>query len=124
MQFKLAQTYRYWWPVTVRVPDPENPGQIIEQQLKVQLVPLSQKDLDAAQDESVKLKTVREVNEHGIGQLLRVVRNWEGVVDDAGEPVPFTEDGLRLALQHAWFRAGIQKALHESQNGEAARLGN
>lgn len=27
-----------------------------------------------------------------------------------------------MALQHAWFRTGIQRALVESQNGEAPRL--
>lgn len=124
MQFKLARSYRYWWPVTVRVPDPENAGKIIEQTLKVQLEPLPQDELDAAQEESAALKTMREVTDHGIRQIQRVITNWDGVVDAAGDPVPFSDEMLKQALQHVWFRAGIQKALAESQNGEAARLGN
>lgn len=124
MQFKLAETYRYWWPVTVRVPDPANAGKILEQSLRVQLEPLPQADLDAALEDSLKLKTGREITAHGIRQVQRVVTNWDGVVDEKGAPVPFSDAMLEQALQHAWFRVAIQKALAESQNGEEARLGN
>ncbi len=124
MQFKLAKTYRYWWPVTVQIPDPETPGKIIEQQLKIEFEPMAQADLTTAQEESAKLKTLREVTDHGIRQIKRVICNWDGVVDDDGKPVPFTAEALEQALQHAWFRTGINKALSESQNGEEARLGN
>ena len=124
MQFKIAKTYRYWWPVTVHAPDPQNAGKIIEQNLKVQLEPLPQDELTAAQEESAAFTRMRDVTDHGIRIMHRVVKNWDGVVDESGEPVPFTEEMLDLAMQHSWFRAGIQKALAESQNGEEARLGN
>ncbi len=124
MQFKLAKTYRYWWPVAVQIPDPATPGKIIEQRLKVEFEPLPQAELMAAQEESAKLATLREVTDHGIRQAKRVVRNWADVVDADGEIVPFSADMLEQALQHAWFRAAIQKALVESQNGEEARAGN
>lgn len=124
MQFKLAPTYRYWWPVTLLVPDPANAGKIVQQEMKAEFEPLPQDELTAAQEESVSLTTMRDVTDHGIRQVKRVVRNWDGVVDDAGNPVPFSEAALEQALQHAWFRKGIQKALVESQNGEEARLGN
>ena len=124
MQFKLAKTYRYWWPVTVQIPDPETPGKIIEQQLKIEFEPMAQADLTTAQEESAKLKTLREVTDHGIRQIERVICDWDGVVDDDGKPVPFTAEALEQALQHAWFRTGINKALSESQNGEEARQGN
>ena len=70
------------------------------------------------------LAQLAHVTDHGIRQVKRVVRNWDGVVDDDGKPVPFTPEALEQALQHAWFRAGINKALSESQNGEEARQGN
>ena len=78
----------------------------------------------AAQEESAKLATLREVTDHGIQQIQRVVKNWSDVVDADGATVPFTPEKLEMALQHAWFRTGIQRALVESQNGEAPRLGN
>ena len=124
MQFKLAKTYRYWWPVKLRVPDPATPGSFTDQELRVEFEPLPQEELTAAQEESAALTTLREVTAHGIRQVKRVVRNWDGVVDDAGNPVPFSDGALEQALQHAWFRAGLQKALADSQNGAAARLGN
>ena len=124
MQFKLAETYRYWWPVTVMVPDPANPGKFLKQELKVELEPLPTDELMAAQELSSSLATMREVTDHGIQQIQRVVKNWSDVVDPDGEIVPFTPEKLEMALQHAWFRAGIQRALVASQNGEAPRLGN
>ena len=36
MKFMLTDTDQYWWPVTVRVPDPENAGQILEQEFEMQ----------------------------------------------------------------------------------------
>ncbi|MGN7870969.1 hypothetical protein [Paracoccus sp. 22332] len=124
MKFKLAKTYRYWWPVTVQMPDPDQPGTILTQELRVLLEPLPQDEVIAVQEESAKLKTVRAVSEHGAASMERVVKDWDGVEDEDGKLVPFTPAMLRQALQHAWFRAGINKALAESQNGEAARLGN
>jgi hypothetical protein len=124
MQFKLAKTYRYWWPVTVRIPDPAAPGEIIEQKFQVELQPMPQDEWLASQEESAKITTLRGVTEHGVSQIKRIVTNWDGVVDDDARPVPYSTEGLEMALQHAWFRAAIQKALADSQNGEAAREGN
>ena len=123
MRFKLAASYRYWWPVIVRIPDPENPGQFVEQEFKLELEPLSRDEALASQEALVRLRTDREVIDHEIDQTLRVVRNWEGVVDEQGT-VPFSEDAMRQALQHSWFRNAVARAIADSLNGEAARLGN
>lgn len=123
MQFKLAKTHRYWWPVTVRVPDPENAGQIIEQTLRVELEPLPRDEALAAQEAGGTLTTARAAVEHEITQTLRVVRNWDGVVDESGT-VPFSPEAMRAAMQHTWFREAVSRAIADSLNGEAARLGN
>lgn len=124
MQFKLTTTYRYWWPVTVQMPDPERHGQILEQRLKVLFEPLPQADVIAAQEESASLKSLRDITDHGMRHMVRVVKGWDGVVDDDGSEVAFSTSALATALQHAWFRSAINRALTESQNGEAARVGN
>lgn len=123
MQFKIAKTHRYWWPVTVRVPDPENAGQFLEQTLRLELEPLPRTEALAAQEALAELTTGREMVDHENNQTLRVVKNWEGVVDDQGT-VPFSEDALRAALEHSWFRIAAARAIADSLNGEAARLGN
>ncbi|WP_347268182.1 hypothetical protein [Paracoccus sp. (in: a-proteobacteria)] len=123
MQFKLAETYRYWWPVTVRVPDPETPGRFVKQGFRVLFEPLDREAQLAEAEKSAALKTMRELVDHEIENALRVVRNWEGVVGDDGI-LPFSEEMLKRALRHSWFRDGLQQALKESLAGEEARLGN
>lgn len=124
MQFKLSKTHRYWWPVSVSIPDPENPGQFVEQRLKVQFEPLGRDAQLAAQDQAAQLTTLRALADHETEQARRIVKNWEGVIDADGSPVPFTPELLDQALQQAWFRKGVQEALHESMTGDKARLGN
>lgn len=123
MQFKLAKTYRYWWPVAVRVPDPENPGKFLEQQLRLQYEPLS-RDQQVENSEKVQRMGLREIHQFELDQAAAQIKNWEGVVDDAGEIVPFTPELLAQAMQFEWFRKGAVQGLKDSQNGEEARAGN
>jgi len=123
MKFVLAAAVSYWWPVTVRIPDPENAGAVIEQKLKVLFEP---EDQDAALEQAeiyAGLATPKERAEHEHRQLARVVRGWDDVIDEEKKPVPFTEDNFRAALQQRWFRDGLYRGYAESLNGEA-RLGN
>lgn len=124
MQFKLAKTHRYWWPVTVRMPHPTEAGQIVEQQLRVQFEPLPRDEQLAAAERAAQAKSHRELVEIEAETATRVIRNWDGVVDDEGNHVPFDADLLSQALQQSWFRRAVNEALDASQNGEAARLGN
>lgn len=124
MRFKLAKTYRYWWPVTVQIPDTDHPGRFLEQQLRVEFEPLPQDEAIAIDEAGAALRTMREINDHGVQYMRRVVNDWDGVEGTDGKPVPFTAELLEQALQHAWFRTALQRALRESQNGEAAKLGN
>ncbi|TIU36183.1 MAG: hypothetical protein E5W31_10955, partial [Mesorhizobium sp.] len=48
MKFKITDTYTYWWPVDVILPDPEKAGKTIKQSFEVQF-----ESIDA--DESEKL---------------------------------------------------------------------
>lgn len=124
MQFKLAKSHRYWWPVTVRIPDPGNAGQYLEQELKLQFEPLPRSEQIEASEKAASLKTWREIADFEIAQAIRVIRNWDGVVDDSGSLVPFTAEALTAALQHDWFRTAATAALNASMNGEEARKGN
>ncbi|WP_353429034.1 hypothetical protein [Paracoccus denitrificans] len=124
MQFKLAETYRYWWPVTVRVPDPDNAGQILKQKFRVLFEPLDREEQLAEGERAAGLKSMRDLVDHEIQNALRVVKGWDGVVGEGDLLVPFSEEMLRQALRHSWFRDGLQAALKESLAGEEARLGN
>lgn len=124
MQFKLTKTYEYWWPVTVVMPDPKRPGKFIEAKFEALLEPLPLDEQLADLDEDRATATTRENVERNLQRLARTVKGWRGILDEGDEPLPFSDEMLEMALQQAPFRAAIQKALQDSQNGEAARRGN
>ena len=123
-KFILSNSHSYWWPVTVRAPDPENAGQIIEQQLLIQFEPKSRDAQLEAQEKAAKLTSLREIIAHDIAEARDVIRNWDDVIGDDKQLVPFTAANLEMALQQPWFRKAVQAALTESMNGEEARRGN
>lgn len=124
MKFVLVENPTYWWPVTVRVPDPSVAGQTVEQVLEVQFAPRDRDQALERQEYHATLTTDRERAEAEISDMIEIVCGWDGVVDGKGEPVPFSENTLRAALRHSWFRIGLMTALNESLIGKAAKRGN
>lgn len=124
MQFKLTKSHRYWWPVIVRIPDPDNAGRFIEQNLKIQFEPKDRKAQIESQEAAAKLTSLRDIIANDVAEARAIIKNWEGVLDDDGEALPFSQERLDMALQQTWFRKGVQEALAQSMNGEEARLGN
>ena len=124
MKFKLTDKPRYWWPVTVRVPDPENAGAILEQKLKVLFEPQDREEAMAASEAYAKLTSARDKADHEHHQLLAVVKNWDEVEDDDKNPVSFTPEIFMAAVKQSWFRTGVYAAYADSLSGIEARLGN
>ncbi|MCM2431954.1 hypothetical protein [Agrobacterium rosae] len=124
MKFVLAETYSYWWPVTVRAPHPDEPGKILERTLKMLFEPQNREDAIAAQEAHEKLTTQREREAHEVKQLVVVCKNWDDVVDKDGGAIAFTPETLTQALNISWFRQGVYQAYSESLRGDEARLGN
>jgi hypothetical protein len=124
LKFKMSDKPRYWWPVVVRTPDPENAGKVIEQKLKVLFEPQDRDEAVAAAEAYAKLTSPREKAEHEHLQLLAVVKNWDEVEDDDKNPVPFSPEIFLAAVQQSWFRTGVYAAYADSLNGIEARLGN
>lgn len=124
MKFVLGKSDRYWWPVVVRVPDPDRAGQTVDLKLEILLEP---KDQDAAMEDTERLAGIVNIRERASAEravLTDVCKDWRDVVDEDGKPVPFSTDALDAALQKSWFRIGLLRAYGESLSGEAARLGN
>lgn len=124
MKFVLAKTRRYWWPVTVRLPDPEVPGAVIEQVLRLQFEPYARDEQLAAQERAAACSSLAELVENETRDALAQIRNWDDVVGEDGQLVPFTPAALKEALAQSWFRRAVQEALTASLSGEVARLGN
>lgn len=124
MQFILAATATFWWPMFVRVPDPAQAGAITEQELKVQLIWIDEDEQLAREAAVLKIQDVQEQVKASRELIADRVTGWDGVVDGKGEPVPFSREALLQALKQSWFKAGLIRAVKEASAGEAARLGN
>ena len=124
MKFTLVEAPTFWWPVTVRVPDPEAPGKTIAQDLRVQFVPKTRDEEIALNEAFASLKTDRERAAAEIANWLDIVKGWDGVVDGNGNPVAFSKETLRAALQWQWFRSALSKAFTDSAFGLEAQRGN
>nr|WP_298099780.1 hypothetical protein [uncultured Shinella sp.] len=124
MKFKLVETYRYWWPVIVRMPDEHTPGKMVEHELKVLFEPQPREEAVKAAEAYAKLKTARAQADHEHQQLLAVVKNWDEIEDQDKNPIPFSEASFLQALEFPWFRMGVYNAYTDSLNGIEARVGN
>jgi|GEM_PF-926809 len=119
MKFKITDTYLFWWPVVVRMPDPEKAGVIIEQKFEAQFEALDEdqaNELDAA---FRNLETDEERKAHQHDVLRKVTKNWRGVEAQGGGDQSFTEDVFELCLKQNWFRAGMYEAYRQAMNAEA-----
>lgn len=126
MDYQLTDTFTYWWPVTVRIPnpDPDHAGEIVEQTFKMQFMALDRDEQIAEQQKLDELTAVDDIKAHEHDLLRRVCKNWVGVVGDEKAPVGFSSDAFDKALQKGWFRQGVYDAFNESMSGEEARMGN
>lgn len=125
MKFALTTDYRYPWPVTIKKPDPKKPGKAVEQKFEMtfrQLPDAEAREIDAT---AASAKTPAEVNAHEHDLLRRVCVGWnEDVVDESGDPVPFSADIFEKALQDIYFRIGVYQAYRASIALDGGRLGN
>lgn len=65
------------------------------------------------QDElSRRLPEVAEGREPVDDFLASVLEGWRGVLDDEGQPVPFTPEGLRALFNHVPGSAGLALAAY------------
>lgn len=123
MKFVLG-TNAVWWPVTVNRPDPENPGKVIPQRLKVQFLPIIQDDFLAEQERIGNIPGARARAAAEREYLAGTFQDWSDVEDAAGNSIPCTPESTAEALQDGPFRNGLWAAIGELNMGEAARLGN
>lgn len=120
----LADTSSFWWPVTVRRPDPETAGKLVEHSFKVKFQFRDQDQLFAEDELVMAQKGTRARAQKEREILVGRIEDWADVQDAAGNAVPFTREALDSELQKTWFRIGIYTAWGASMAGEEALLGN
>jgi hypothetical protein len=123
-KFVMVSQHLYWWPVTVRLPDPDNAGKFVEQTFDMQFEALPREVAIEHQERYAEMTTDRERVEADKAQMRAVCRSWRGVIDATGADVPFSPARLDEAVGMSWFRAGVMRALAEASFGQEARAGN
>ncbi|MER8946094.1 hypothetical protein [Mesorhizobium sp. M0959] len=124
MKFVMTKEYRYWWPVKIERPDPVNPGKWQTQSYTHEFVGVSEDEAKELEKEIAALATAEEKSARQHDLIMKASRNWRDVIDDHKNPVEFTEELLRQALQDTWYRVGLYNAYASSLASPAARKGN
>lgn len=122
-KFKLVKEYLYWWPVSVAIPDPDQPGKTIAQTFEMLFSAMPTEDAHAF-DEATRMLPVDKRAARDVELIVQVSRDWRGVERDGGGEEAFSEESLRAALRHGFFRTGCYRAYAQSLTGEEPRLGN
>ena len=95
--FKLVKDPVSKWPVRWNSVSPD--GEIVEQVLKLKIVRIGRDEFNRIfHDDSVSLSAEDELD-----NFLRIVKDWEDVVDADGAPLPFSRDGAAALLDLPGF---------------------
>lgn len=121
--FILKDEISYWWPVTVRMPNATGSGDFTRQTFKALFEALTRDEAEALDKEVMAALNAGDETKRD-ALLERVVKDWEGVVDEDKGEIAFSAETLRQALQWPWVRVGLYDAWTQSQSGEKRRLGN
>ena len=104
-----AQAERFFeWPVTLTPPGGES------QRFTARFVEIGQDGLDAVASASAADEAL----------LKRVLVDWKGVVDDAGEAVAFSAERRDRLTRVPWARYAVAKAYYEAIFGGGRDRGN
>ncbi|WP_282045536.1 hypothetical protein [Roseibium album] len=118
MKFAITDVFLFWWPVTVRMPDPEKAGKIVEQSFEAQFEALNEDqahEIDAA-FRNLESEEERRAHQHDV--LRRVTKDWRGVLGADDKDQPFTSEAFDLCLKQGWFRAGMYEAYRQAMAAE------
>lgn len=121
--FKLTSSHRFWATAIASIPSEATPDQKDAQSFRV-LFELMPKDESASAVDAMEVAMrsgAVAVEEQERAQLVRVVKGWDDVIGDDGEPVVFSAEALDQALRFPWFRSAVTEAYVRSISGEAQR---
>ena len=110
--FKLKDNKDFWWPVTVAVPVD---GRHAKHKFRGQFLLIDQEEIDGY---------VEDANDDEAGDLdllSRVLIGWEGVADDDGNPIEFSDEVRDKLLKIPYVRLGLIKAYFEAVAGGRRR---
>lgn len=111
MQFRVSDTYEFWWPVTVKMPDPDKSGSILQQTFEARFVMIGSERLSALDGETG--------DQHAV--LKDVWTDWRGVEDEDGSQATFSTETRDRCLDYAHVRLALYTAYLEACSGQKSR---
>lgn len=108
MQFRLCEPFEFWWPVTVKLPDPATAGGVRSEDFEAKFLLIGRDRLAELEGDSEE------------ALLTEIMRDWRGVTGEDGIPVPFSDAALEQCLPFAHFRVAVYRAYLTALNGQAA----
>ena len=110
--FVISNRREVWWPVVIDQPAADGTGRTEQVQIEVRY-------------RLVSTSEAREIHEmpteEAESELIKRVLDWRGVVDEAGNDVPFSSDSLRQLLDIPYAGAAVARGLFEASNGAPAK---
>jgi hypothetical protein len=113
--FKLTQTPAYWWPVTVRQPSIDKPGELVDAKFEVEFLWL---DDDAHDALMVTVNAERQRDRDFVPHVVRSVRQ---VADEDGNELPFTPELFAQMLKTTGVATAIAKQYFVSRSEAAEK---
>lgn len=106
MKFVLTEADEFWWPVSVKSPDPDKAGAFVESTFEARFKPMTRSAANA-------LSQADTIDGHVIA--------FRGVVDEHGAEVKTSPEALARLLDLPWVRRGLFMALVEASTGTGAQ---
>lgn len=125
MTFVLATRRLYWWPVNIPIhnTDKKKAGKVEKATFRAQFELLPTDEMEAIDDEWAAQPAEGRLPMQTFA-LLRVMKDWDGVVDEQNGAIGFTPELLEEACRNIMFRQALHRAYVASLSGEGARQGN
>src|SRR5690554_4803617 len=118
--FVVAKLPLFWWPVTVRLPSPAQPGTFEAHTFEVRFELLEPEETDALSAEFDALDTPGDRAARRNWLLERAIHDWRDIVDDGG-PIPFSKAALAQQLRRPPVLRALYAAYAEAMSGEKVR---
>jgi len=109
--FKFAHKRIVLWPVIISVPSQEGDGGVEEHEVKVSFELLNRSDA----------QLIQETPDLGQDVLRQRVRGWEGICDEDGSPIVFSDDNLVALLDVPYIERAFSIGLLQASNGAPAK---
>lgn len=118
--FKFARNREVLWPVTISAPADGGPQKV---EIKVRYKLLTRSELAEL---SERLKAAAEGSDADVistldSLLAERITGWDGIADEAGNPLAFTPDNVAAVLDVPYVREAIESGLYAASRGAVAK---